>query len=138
MNTETATDSQIDNEKKEYLYQEETYKIIGCCMEVHKTLGPGFSEIVFKDALEIEFKLNDIPYEREKVFTVDYKSHLLPHCFGVDFICYDKIVLEVKAQKKMIDDHYNQTINYLAVSKNRVGLAVNFGEKSLAFKRVAL
>jgi GxxExxY protein len=107
-------------------------------MEVHKTLGPGFSEIVFKDALEIEFSLNNIPYQRERVYAVDYKGHILPHSFGVDFICYDKIIIEVKAQKKMIEDHYNQTINYLAVSKKRVGLVINFGEKSLAFKRVAL
>jgi len=107
-------------------------------MEVHKTLGPGFAEIVYKDALEIEFKNNEIPYSREKEYVVDYKGHILPHSFGIDFICYDKIVLEVKAQKRLIDEHYSQTINYLAVSKIPIGLVVNFGEKSLEFKRVAL
>ena len=133
-----ATDSQITDEKKEFLFKDETYKIIGFCMEVHKTLGPGFAEIVYKDALEIEFKNNEIPYTREKEYIVDYKGHNLPHRFGVDFICYDKIVLEVKAQKKLIDEHYNQTINYLAVSKSPVGLVINFVEKFLAFKRVVL
>ncbi len=132
-----ATDSQIEK-NKEFLYKEETYKIIGLCMEVHKTLGPGFAEIVYKDALEIEFKNNNIPYTREKVYEVDYKGNILPHSFGVDFICYDKIVLEAKAQKRLVDEHYSQTINYLAVSKNHIGLVVNFGEKSLEFKRVAL
>jgi GxxExxY protein len=87
--------------KHELLYENETYRIIGCCMEVHKTLGPGFAEIVYKDALEIEFQMNDIPYEREKNYTVDYKNHILPHSFGVDFICFDKIVVEVKAKKKI-------------------------------------
>jgi len=133
-----ATDSQIINEKKEFLYQDETYKAIGLCMEVHKRLGPGFAEIVYKDALEIEFKINEIPYSREREFIVDYKGHVLPHSFSVDFICYDKIVLEIKAQKKLIDEHYSQTINYLAVSKSPVGLVINFGEKSLEFKRVVL
>ncbi len=133
-----ATDSQIIDEEKKFLLKDETYKIIGLCMEVHKILGPGFAEIVYKDALEIEFKINNVPYAREKEYVVDYKGNILPHTFGVDFICYDKIVLEVKAQKRLIDDHYSQTTNYLAVSKSPIGLVVNFGEKSLEFKRVAL
>ena len=80
----------------ELVYKEESYSIIGLCMEVHNQLGHGFSEIVYKDALEFEFSENGIVYEREKEYPVFYKGNLLKHKFYADFVVLDKIILEVK------------------------------------------
>lgn len=97
--------------------KEESYKIIGIAMEVHRQLGGGFSEIVYKDALVEELEIQGVPYAREREFSVNYKGIQLPHKFYADFVVYDKIILEVKAKKGIIEEHYNQVINYLAVSK---------------------
>lgn len=107
-------------------------------MEVHNNLGHGFLEIVYKDALEIEFKRNQIPFEREKEYPVNYKGIQLPHRFFADFIVYEKIILEVKGVNGIHDEHVAQSINYLKVSKNQVALIVNFGEPKLRFKRIKL
>ena len=121
-----------------YPYQEESYEIIGICMEVHRILGKGFLEIVYKDALEYEFKKNGIPYKREKKYEIEYKNIILPHHFYADFVVFDKIILEVKAQQGIVENHYKWVINYLAASKCKLGLIVNFGEDSLITKRVIL
>lgn len=124
---------------KKFLQKEETYKIIGCCMEVHKHLGMGLVEVIYKDALEVEFKRNSIPFEREKKYTVSYKDVLLNHSFFADFVVYNNIIVEVKAtQKGFVVEHEKQLINYLAISQNKVGLLINFGEKSLVYKRMVL
>ena len=123
---------------KEYPLQKESYKIIGICMEVHRILGRGLLEIVYKDAIEYEFKKNNILYEREKKYEVEYKGIILPHHFFADFVVYDKIILEIKAQKGIVDKHYSWVINYLAISKCPLGLIVNFGEDSLVTKRLIL
>jgi GxxExxY protein len=107
-------------------------------MEAHKALGKGFNEIVYKDALEIEFKLNNILFEREKKFELTYKSFPLPRQYYADFVIYDKIILEVKAIESLSNSNVKQTLNYLAASKMRLGLLVNFGEDSLKYKRVIL
>ncbi len=122
----------------ELLHKEETYRIIGICMEIHKILGKGFSEVVYKDALEYEFKTNEIDYEREKEFKILYKDVILGHNYYADFVVFGKIILEVKAIEKLIKSHQKQCLNYLAVSKLRVGLLVNFGEDSLKYERVVL
>lgn len=124
--------------ENQFPLQNQSYKIIGLCMEVHRELGPGFLEIVYKDALEVELKANQIPYEREKPYRVNYKGITLKHNFQADFVVNDQIILEVKAQKGIIDEHFKWVINYLAVSKCKLGLIINFGEKSLATKRVVL
>lgn len=80
----------------EIIYKEESYKIIGLCMEVHNNLGAGFLEIVYKDALEYDFRKAHIPYEREKQYAVNYKGIILPHKFYGDFVLMDKIILEIK------------------------------------------
>lgn len=123
---------------KDIIYKDEAYAIVGCCMEVHKTLGRGFSEIVYKDALEIEFKINSIPFEREKKFELKYKNFQLPRHYIADFVVYDKIILEAKAIESLSSSNIKQTLNYLAASKMRLGLLVNFGEDSLKYKRVIL
>ena len=120
------------------LYNEDTYKIIGICMAVHRELGKGFTEIVYGDALEIEFIDNNVNYSREKKFNINYKGNLLPHKYKADFIIKDKIVLEIKAIRCLTDSHIKQTLNYLAVSKLKLGLLINFGEDSLSYKRVIL
>ena len=120
------------------LYKEESYKIIGACMEVHKELGKGFSEIIYGDALEIEFKKNNIIYSREKGYKITYKNNILPHHYFVDFVIHDKIVLEIKAIKELTTSHTKQTLNYLAAAKLRLGLLINFGEDSLQYKRIIL
>lgn len=123
---------------EKFPFKMETYKILGLCMEVHNNLGHGFLEIVYKDALEIEFKRNQIPFEREKEYPVNYKGILLPHRFFADFIVYEKIILEVKGVNGIHDEHIAQAINYLKVSKNQDALIVNFGEPKLTFKRIKL
>ncbi len=124
--------------EKNYPLQKESYKIIGICMEVHRILGRGLLEVVYKDAIEYELKKNNIPYEREKKYEVNYKDIVLQHNFFADFVVYDKIILEVKAQKDIIDSHYAWVLNYLGISKCPLGLIVNFGGNSLVTKRLIL
>lgn len=120
------------------IYAEESYKIIGICFEVHNNLGPGFLEIVYKDALEYEFKKAGILYEREKEYKVTYKDIILPHKFYADFVVMDKIILEVKSVSAIVDEFVAQSINYLKVSENKLALLVNFGELKLNSKRLVL
>lgn len=120
------------------IYKDESYQIIGKCFEVHNNLGAGFLEIVYKDALEYEFKKSGIPFEREVEYVVNYKDIILPHKFFADFVVFDKIILEVKGVKGIADEHIAQTINYLKVSGNKLGLLVNFGELKLNYKRLIL
>jgi GxxExxY protein len=120
------------------IYKEESFKIIGICMEVHNNLGKGFLEIVYKDALEYELRKNNIPFEREKEYEVNYKDIILPHKFYADFVVFDKIILEIKGMAGIAEEHIAQTLNYLKVSGLKLGLIVNFGELSLQYKRVVL
>ena len=120
-----------------YHLQEETKTIIGLAFEIHKRLGNGFLEIVYKDAMEYEMKSSDIFYEREKEFNIIYKNIILPHKFFADFVIYNKLILEIKAQNGIANAHYSQTLNYLKVSGCKVGLILNFGEPSLKIKRLA-
>jgi GxxExxY protein len=122
----------------EILYKELSYKIIGLCMEVHKTLGKGHNEIVYKDALQHELKEAGIVFSREKNFKIVYKSIVLPHQYFADFVIEDKIVLEAKAIEALTDHHAKQTLNYLAASKLRLGILVNFGGNNLTYRRVIL
>ncbi|MEO7991847.1 MAG: GxxExxY protein [Chryseolinea sp.] len=120
------------------LFKEESYQIIGKCMEVHNNLGAGFLEIVYKDALEYEFKKAHIHYEREKMYEVNYKDIILPHRFCADFVVYENIILEVKGVDGIADEFVAQAINYLKVSQNQLALLVNFGELKLNYKRIVL
>ncbi|WP_317197470.1 GxxExxY protein [Polaribacter gangjinensis] len=100
------------------IYKQESYNIIGVCMEVHKELGKGFSENVYGDALEIELINAGVNYKREVKFNISYKENLLPHFYVADFIIENKIVLEIKAIEILNNSHVKQTLNYLAASKN--------------------
>ncbi|MEP6647112.1 MAG: GxxExxY protein [Saprospiraceae bacterium] len=118
------------------LYKEEAFTIIGKCMEVHRVLGHGFLEIVYKDAVEIEFKNTGIPYAREEKFNVYYKNAILRHNYFADFTVYNKIILEVKSMDGLHEDLIARTLNYLKASGYHLGLLVNFGKRSLEYKRI--
>ena len=121
---------------EDYLYKTESFKIIGILFEVHKNLGKGFSEIVYKDALEYEFEINNIPFQREKEYVVNYKETILKHKFFADFVIYDKIILEIKTVECFNNAHYSQCINYLKVSSLEVAILANFNLASLEHKRI--
>lgn len=118
--------------------KEEAYKIIGICMEVHKILGKGHSEKVYGDALEYEFRKNEIPYNRESKYNIEYKDIILPSYYFADFVVFDEIILEIKAIQQLSSSEIKQTLNYLAASQNKLGLLVNFGEDSLKYRRIIL
>ena len=120
------------------IYKEESFKIIGICMEVHNNLGSGFLEIVYKDALEFEFRKASIPFEREKEYKVHYKGFILPHKFYGDFVLFNSIILEIKAVTGICPEFIAQAINYLKVSQNKLAIIANFGELKLNTKRVVL
>ena len=107
-------------------------------MDVHNELGKGFSEAVYSDALEIELKENGVPYKREAKYDIHYKGKKLSHHYFADFVLDEKIILELKAIECLIKSHTKQVLNYLAASKMKLGLLVNFGEDSLAYKRIVL
>jgi GxxExxY protein len=127
---------QIQYPMEELIYKDEAYAIIGKCMEVHNQLGHGFAEVVYKDALQIEFEMTDIFYQREKEYDVHYKGQVLKRKYCADFVLYDKIILEIKCVKDLTDEHISQTINYLKVSNNKLGLLVNFARNKLEYKRI--
>jgi GxxExxY protein len=122
----------------ELLYKEEVFKLVGFSMEIHRELGKGHNEILYKDAFVVELSRANIPFCREKGYEVTYKGVILPHRYNADFIVWDKIVFEAKAAEKLTDAHVKQVLNYLAASKLRLGLLVNFGSDSLEWKRVIL
>ena len=119
------------------LYKEEVYEIVGVCMNVYNELGYGFLEVVYKDAMEIEFTENEMAHQREKEFPVIYKRRQLKRTFFADFEVFDKIIVEVKSNAEGISEEtIAQTLNYLKASGYRLGLSVNFGKKKLEYKRL--
>lgn len=120
------------------IYKNESYHIIGACLEVHKELGPGFLEVVYQEALTIEFKNQGIPFNKERELRLYYKNVSLQKKYKVDFICYEKIIIEVKALSSLISEHESQLINYLKATKSKLGILINFGEKSLKYKRLII
>jgi len=120
----------------EILFKEESYKIIGACLEVHKKLGSGFLESVYSEALELEFKKVDIPYEKEKKLQVFYEDKPLNKYFRADFVCFESIILELKATKFLIEADHRQTVNNVKATKFKLGLLINFGTPSLTYKRI--
>lgn len=121
--------------KDDYPYQDEMYKIIGACMEVHTVLGHGFLESVYHEALCIELEKRNIPFEQHKVLHVFYKDVQLKKTFEADIIAYGHIMVELKAINGAMDAHHGQVINYLSATKQELGLLVNFGLPSLKYKR---
>jgi len=108
-------------------YEEETYKILGACFEVYKDKGCGFLEAVYQECLEIELSLQSIPFEIQPSVSLAYKGHALRQVYIPDLICFQKIIVEIKAVSVLDDAHRAQLHNYLKASGHRVGLLVNFG-----------
>ena len=122
---------------EKFPFKDETYEAIGICMEVHRILGHGFLEIVYKDAIEYELIQRQVRYCREKEYLIKYKDIILPHKFFADFVLFDKVILEVKAGEKGISDEFiSRMLNYLRASKCKIGLIVNFGRSKLECKRL--
>jgi len=121
---------------KEIVYKDEAFKIVGAAMEVHKTLGNGFLEAVYHEALMIEFEKRGIPYKHEEPLYIKYKDVQLKKTYVADFVCYEKIIVEVKALSQLISDHESIVLNYLKASGFKLGMLINFGASSLEHKRL--
>lgn len=118
------------------IFKEESYKIIGICMNIHSTLGNGFLEAVYSEVLEKEFVKNYIPYKREVKLDLFFNGEKLDKKYKADFICFDNIILEIKAVSFIHENFTKQTLNYLKATDKKLGLLINFGEKSLKYKRI--
>ena len=117
------------------IYKDEAFKIIGAAMEVHNTLGSGFLEAVYQEALELELGRRGIPFMSQKKIQIKYKGILLNQFYIADLLCYDKIIVELKAVSIILPEHEAQIINYLKATDIKLGILLNFGEDSLYFKR---
>ena len=109
------------------IYAEESYAIMGACFKVHNEKGCGFTEPIYQECLEIELRHLGIPFVAQPEMKLSYRGQTLQHTFRPDFVCYDKIILEIKALSNLIDDHRAQVLNYLNASGFQLGLLVNFG-----------
>ena len=118
------------------IFKEESYKIIGICMNIHSTLGNGFLEAVYSEVLEKEFVKNNIPYQREVKLDLFFNGEKLDKKYKADFICFDNIILEIKAVFFIHENFTKQILNYLKATDKKLGLLINFGEKSLKYKRI--
>lgn len=116
--------------------KDQTDLLIGIGIDIHKHLGCGFLEIVYKDAFEFELYTRDIQYDREKKYEISYKEIILPHKFYADFVVFENIILEIKSKEGIAPVDMAQTINYLKCSGCKVGLILNFGKTKLDIKRV--
>ncbi|MFN3554332.1 MAG: GxxExxY protein [Bacteroidales bacterium] len=121
-----------------YLLKEECYKVIGSAMKVHNELGCGFLEPVYQEAMAIEFEDNQIPFDREKVLDITYKGKVLKKKYIADFMCYNQLIVEIKAMEALAPEHTSQVINYLKATGLKIGLLINFGTTKLQYKRVIL
>ena len=121
----------------ELLYRDEVYRIIGACLAVHK--DNGFVEPVYQDALEIELEFLAIPFDAQRNFQIHYRDRALKHTYTPDLLCFDKIIVELKAAKALTDEHRAQLLNYLKVTGLQLGLLVNFGSHPrLEWERIIL
>lgn len=121
------------------IYKEESYKIVGAAFEVYNKLGHGFLEAVYQEALEIEFQRQGIPYEREKELKILYDDVELKQTYKADFVCYDKIIVELKAVSALEDAHRSQVYNYLHATGFKLGILLNFGKSGgLEKERIVL
>ena len=123
----------------ELIYPDETYAIQGAIFEVYKNVGTGFLEGVYQECLEIELASRSIPFVSQKDINICYKGKVLSQKYRADIVCYDKIILELKAVKQLLPEHHAQLHNYLKATNMRLGLLVNFcSYPGVEIKRIAL
>lgn len=127
-----------NKQPENFVYKEECFKIVGACMAVHNELGNSFLEPVYQEALALEFQKRSIPFSKEHRLEIYYKEVLLDKKYFADFLCYDQIVVELKACSGLNAQHTAQALNYLSALKLRMALLVNFGTPRLQWKRVIL
>ena len=125
----------MEKEQEKMIYPHEAYEIIGAAMDVHNTLGQGFLESVYQEALEIEMNKRNIPFTAQAKIQIQYKDVPMEHYFIADFVCYDKIIVELKSVSTILPEHEAQIINYLRATGFKLGILLNFNEESLFFKR---
>jgi GxxExxY protein len=116
----------------------ETFAIIGAAMEVHRRLGPGFLEAVYQEALALELTIRDVPHRREVEFPIEYREMRLSNVYRADLVCFESIIVELKALASLTSLDQAQMINYLKAAKLRRGMLINFGARRLEYKRVVL
>jgi len=127
----------MDVNKRELIYKDEVYHIIGAAMNVSRELGCGFLEAVYQEALEMEFADCNVPFEPQKRINISYKNRMLKREYIADFICYDKIIVEIKAIKSITAIEEAQLLNYLKATELPLGLIINFGHPKMEWKRYA-
>ena len=121
------------------LFKNEVYRIIGACLAVHSDKGNGYAEPVYQDCLQIELPHHDIPFDAQRNFPIHYRGVQLRHTYTPDLLCYDQIIVELKAVKALTDEHRAQVLNYLKVTGLHLGLLVNFGSPGrLEWERIVL
>ena len=128
----------METQRKDLIFPQESYEIIGAAMNVHNALGRGFVEKVYQEALAIEFQEKGIPFQREVEIHAVYKGNALSATFIPDFICYDKIIVELKAVQELDDMHRAQALNYTKVAGMKMALLINFGESRLVSERLPI
>jgi GxxExxY protein len=122
----------------ELLFKDEVYAIVGAAMEVHRVFGCGFLEAVYQEAMGIELAERKIPFLPQVELPIQYKGRVLKKCYLFDFVAYEKIIVELKAQEQLFSRDEAQILNYLKASGKEVGVLINFGVESLQWKRIVL
>jgi GxxExxY protein len=123
--------------ESDYPLKEETYRLIGACFEVYNEKGCGFTEPIYQECLEIELRIQDIPFESQRELSLTYKGHPLIKSLVPDFFCFDQVIMEIKAVSALTDEHRAQVLNYLSAADLEVGLLVNFGHyPKLEYERI--
>lgn len=123
---------------EEYPFKKECYNIIGAAMDVHNELGCGFLEPVYQEALSIVLMENKIPFVKEKVLNIEFRGRILDKKYIADFICFDEVIVELKATDGLADHDIAQVLNYLKATGKKLGLLINFGQTKLQYRRVIL
>ena len=126
------------NAKEDILFKDEAFAIVGAAMEVHSILGHGFLEAVYADAMALELRRRDIPFQREVPIALTYKGDILPHTYRADFLVHGQIILELKAIKALGDSDRAQALHYLKATSHSLAILANFGAPKLDWMRLVL
>jgi len=138
MDTNERSLMNTNTNRHELIFKDECFKIVTACMAVHNELGSAFLEPVYQEVLTLEFQKRSIPFSKEHRLEIYYKEVLLEKKYYADFLCYDQIVVELKACSGLTDQQTAQALNYLSALKLRMALLINFGTPRLQWKRVVL